>query len=60
MQAVSIVMKPFLFALRVVFAFGGVSAQETTWQPSPEHTQMPISAAGAPWLTKYSFQKASN
>ena len=35
-------MKPLLFAVCVVLAFGGVSAQETTWQPSPGHTQMPI------------------
>ena len=40
--AVRIVMKPLLFALCVVFAFGGVSAQQTTWQPSPGHTQVPI------------------
>ena len=35
-------MKPLIFALFVVFAFGGVSAQQTTWQPSPGHTQVPI------------------
>jgi acetyl esterase/lipase len=35
-------MKPLLFAVCVVFAFGGVSAQQTTWQPSPGHTQVPI------------------
>src|SRR5271165_1685712 len=40
--AVRIVMKPLLFALCVVFAFGGLSAQQTTWQPSPGHTQVPI------------------
>ena len=40
--AVRIVMKPLLFALCVVFAFGAVSAQQTTWQPSPGHTQVPI------------------
>jgi acetyl esterase/lipase len=35
-------MRPLLFAVCVVFAFGGVSAQQTTWQPSPGHTQVPI------------------
>ena len=40
--AVRIVMKALLFAFCVVFAFGGVSAREATWQPSPGHTQMPI------------------
>ena len=35
-------MKPLIFALFSVFAFGGVSAQQTTWQPSPGHTQVPI------------------
>src|SRR5271165_6802255 len=46
--AVRIVMKPLLFALCVVFAFGGVSAQQTTWQPSPGHTQVPIWPGNAP------------
>ena len=35
-------MKPLIPALCVMFAFGGVSAQQTTWQPSPGHTQVPI------------------
>src|SRR5208337_4489575 len=35
-------MKPLLVALCVVFAFGGLSAQQTTWQPSPGKTQVPI------------------
>ena len=35
-------MKLLLFAVGVVFAFGSVSAQQTTWQPSPGHTQVPI------------------
>jgi acetyl esterase/lipase len=35
-------MKPLLLALCTVFAFGGMSAQQTTWQPSPGHTQLPI------------------
>ena len=35
-------MKPWLSALCVVFAFGGLSAQTPAWQPSPGHTQVPI------------------
>jgi len=35
-------MKPSLLALCVVFAFDGLSAQTTAWQPSPGHTQIPI------------------
>jgi acetyl esterase/lipase len=35
-------MKPLTFALCVVFACGGLSAQTPTWQPSPGHTQVPI------------------
>ena len=35
-------MKPLIFALCVVSAFGSLSAQQTTWQPSPGHTQVPI------------------
>ena|SRR2546427_4674802 len=37
-----IVMKPLIFALWVVFACGGLSAQTPAWQPSPGHTQAPI------------------
>ena len=35
-------MRPLIFALFVVFAFGGLSAQTPAWQPSPGHTQVPI------------------
>src|SRR6266704_1870083 len=35
-------MKALLFALCVVFACGGLSAQTPVWQPSPGHTQVPI------------------
>jgi len=35
-------MNPLIFALFVVFAFGGLSAQNSVWQPSPGHTQVPI------------------
>ncbi len=35
-------MKPLIFALVVVLACGGLSAQTPLWQPSPGHTQVPI------------------
>jgi acetyl esterase/lipase len=41
-------MKSLIFALCVVFSFGGLSAQQTTWQPSPGHTQVPIWPGAAP------------
>jgi acetyl esterase/lipase len=41
-------MKPLIFALCVVFAFGGLSAQTPAWQPSPGHTQIPIWSGAAP------------
>jgi hypothetical protein len=37
-----IVMKLLIFALCVVSAFGGLSAQKPIGQPSPGHTQVPI------------------
>ncbi len=40
--------KPLIFALCVVFAFGGLSAQKPAWQPSPGHTQVPIWPGAAP------------
>jgi acetyl esterase/lipase len=43
-----IVMKPFIFALSIVFAFGGVSAQTIGWQPSPGHTQLAIWPGAVP------------
>src|SRR5260221_3303115 len=36
------VMKPLIFALCVVFGFGGLSAQKPGWEPSTGHTQIPI------------------
>jgi acetyl esterase/lipase len=42
------VMKPLIFALCIVFAFGGLSAQTAGWQPSPGHTQVPIWPGAAP------------
>jgi acetyl esterase/lipase len=41
-------MKHLILALCVVFAFGGRSAQQTTWQPSPGHTQVPIWPGAVP------------
>jgi acetyl esterase/lipase len=41
-------MKHSIFALCVVVAFGGVSAQKFVWQPSPGHTQIPIWPGAAP------------
>jgi len=41
-------MKPLLFALCVVFVCGGLSAQQTVWQPSPGHTQVPIWPGAVP------------
>src|SRR5229473_3821106 len=41
-------MKALLFALCFVFAFSGLRAQQTTWQPSPGHTQIPIWPGPAP------------
>jgi len=41
-------MKPLIFGLSVVFAFGGLSAQTNVWQPSPGHTQVPIWPGAAP------------
>jgi acetyl esterase/lipase len=46
-------MKPLLLslcvaALSVVFAFGALRAQQTGWQPSPGHTQIPIWPGAAP------------
>src|ERR1700676_2545959 len=35
-------MKLSFFALYVVRASGGLSAQTSAWQPSPGHTQVPI------------------
>src|SRR5260370_40282619 len=43
-----IVMKPLLFALCVVFAFGGLSAQKPAWQPAPGHTEIAIWPRSAP------------
>jgi acetyl esterase/lipase len=41
-------MKPLIFALCVVFALGGLSAQTPGWQPSPGHTQVPIWPGAVP------------
>ncbi|MGA3285117.1 MAG: alpha/beta hydrolase [Verrucomicrobiota bacterium] len=41
-------MKPLIFALCVVFACGGLSAQTPAWQPSPGHAQVPIWPGAVP------------
>src|SRR6266700_2282043 len=41
-------LKPSIFALYVVFAFGDLHAQKPVWQPSPGHTQVPIWPGAAP------------
>jgi acetyl esterase/lipase len=41
-------MKPLIFALCVVFAFGGARAQTPPWQPSTEHTQIQIWPGAVP------------
>src|ERR1017187_6446525 len=46
--AVRIVIKPLLLAFCIVFAFGGLSAQQTGWQPSSGHTQVPIWPGAVP------------
>jgi acetyl esterase/lipase len=43
-----ILMKHLFFALCVVFAFGRLSAQTPSWQPSPGHTQIPIWPGAVP------------
>jgi acetyl esterase/lipase len=41
-------MKPSFSVLCLVFAALSLSAQKTTWQPSPGHTQIPIWPGAAP------------
>jgi len=41
-------MKSLIFAICAVFAFGGMSAQTTGWQPSPGHTQVSIWPGAVP------------
>ncbi len=41
-------MKPLLFVLCVVFAFGGLKAQTPVWQPSSGHAQVPIWPGAVP------------
>jgi acetyl esterase/lipase len=43
-----IAMKPLIVALCAVFAFSGLSAQTSAWQPSPGHTQVPIWPGAVP------------
>src|ERR1700756_422953 len=41
-------MKPLICALCIVFASGGLSAQQTAWRPSPGHTQVPLWPGAVP------------
>jgi len=41
-------MKSWIFLLCIVFAFCSMTAQQTIWQPSPGHTQIPIWPGSAP------------
>jgi acetyl esterase/lipase len=41
-------LKPFAFALCVVFGFGSLVAQKPVWRPSPGHTQIPVWPDAAP------------
>jgi acetyl esterase/lipase len=41
-------MGPLIFALCLIFAVGGLSAQTPAWQPSAGHTQVPIWPEGVP------------
>jgi len=41
-------MKPLIFALSVVSAFGSLGGQTLGWQPSPGHTQVPIWPGAVP------------
>src|ERR1700721_2043180 len=41
-------MKPLIFALYVMSAFGSLSAQKPEWQPSPGHAQVPILPGAVP------------
>ena len=41
-------MKPLIFALCVVSAFGGLSAQKPGWQPSLGNSQIPIWPGAVP------------
>jgi BD-FAE protein len=42
------VTKPLIFALCVVFAFGGLNGQTPAWQPSTRHTQFSIWPGAVP------------
>jgi len=42
------VTKYLIFATCLVFGCGGLNAQQTAWQPSPGHTQVPIWPGAVP------------
>jgi hypothetical protein len=41
-------MRHLLLALCTVFAFGRLTGQQTVWQPSPGHIQLPIGPVRVP------------
>ena len=43
-----VAMKPFVFAVCVVFGCVGLNAQKFVWQPTPGHTQVPIWPGAVP------------
>jgi acetyl esterase/lipase len=45
---IEVKMKSLIFALCIVFACGGLSAQTNSWQPSPGHSQVPIWPGAVP------------
>jgi acetyl esterase/lipase len=44
----TIVIRPLILVLCIGFAFGSVGAQQSAWQPSPGHTQIPIWPGAGP------------
>jgi hypothetical protein len=44
-------MKPLIFALCLLPAFGGLHAQTQAWQPPPGHEQKPIRPGAVPYAS---------
>src|SRR5947208_13096212 len=44
----TMILSSLVFAVAVVCACGGLSAQKSTWQPSPGHTQVPLWPGAVP------------
>jgi acetyl esterase/lipase len=47
-RSAGIVTKYLIFGACLVFGCGGLNAQQTAWQPSPGHTQVPIWPGAVP------------